>query len=34
VVALQAIRDQSMEHAPLTVFAIVALVLFALMLRS
>jgi hypothetical protein len=33
-VALQAVRDQSIEHAPLTVFALVALVLFALMMRA
>jgi hypothetical protein len=34
LVAMQAVRDQSIEHAPLTLFALVALVLFALMLRS
>ena len=34
MVAVQAVRDQSIEHAPLTLFALVALVLFALMLRS
>jgi hypothetical protein len=34
LVALHAVRDQSIEHAPLTLFALVALVLFALMLRS
>jgi hypothetical protein len=34
LIAMQAVRDQSIEHAPLTVFALVALVLFALMLRS
>jgi hypothetical protein len=34
LVAMQAVRDQSIEHAPLTLFALVALVLFALMLRT
>lgn len=34
MVAMQAVRDQSIEHAPLTLFALVALVLFALMLRT
>jgi hypothetical protein len=34
VIALQAIRDQSIEHAPLTLFALAALVLFVLMLRT
>jgi hypothetical protein len=33
-VVLQAIRDQSIEHAPLTLFALAALVLFLLMLRT
>ena len=33
-VALHAVRDQSIEHAPLTLFALAALVLFTLMLRS
>ena len=33
-VALQAVRDQSIEHAPLTLFALAALVLFVLMLRT
>jgi hypothetical protein len=33
-VALDAVRDQSIEHAPLTLFALAALVLFTLMLRS
>lgn len=33
-VALQAVRDQSIEHAPLTIFALAALVLFVLMLRT
>jgi hypothetical protein len=33
-VALQAVRDQSIEHAPLTLFALAALVLFLLMLRT
>jgi hypothetical protein len=34
LVAMHAVRDQSIEHAPLTLFALVALVLFALMLRT
>lgn len=34
IVALQAVRDQSIEHAPLTLFALVALMLFVLMLRT
>lgn len=34
LVAVQAVRDQSIEHAPLTLFAIVALVLFVLMFRT
>jgi len=34
MIALQAVRDQSIEHAPLTLFALVALVLFSLMLRT
>ena len=34
LIAMQAVRDQSIEHAPLTVFALVALVLFALMMRT
>ena len=34
LIAMQAVRDQSIEHAPLTLFALVALVLFSLMLRS
>jgi len=34
LIAMQAVRDQSIEHAPLTLFALVALVLFALMLRT
>ncbi|HUR33693.1 MAG TPA: hypothetical protein VM032_07845 [Vicinamibacterales bacterium] len=34
LVALYAVRDQSIEHAPLTLFALVALVLFVLMLRT
>lgn len=33
-VAMQAVRDQSIEHAPLTLFALAALVLFVLMLRT
>lgn len=33
-IALQAVRDQSIEHAPLTLFALAALVLFVLMLRT
>ena len=33
-VAMQAVRDQSIEHAPLTIFALAALVLFVLMLRT
>jgi hypothetical protein len=33
-VTLLAVREQSIEHAPLTLFALVALVLFTLMLRS
>lgn len=33
-VMLQAVRDQSIEHAPLTLFALAALVLFVLMLRT
>jgi hypothetical protein len=32
--AVQAVRDQSIEHAPLTLFALAALVLFVLMLRT
>ena len=34
LVAVQAVRDQSIEHAPLTMFALVALVLFVLMFRT
>lgn len=34
LVALEAVRDQSIEHAPLTLFALAALVLFVLMLRT
>jgi hypothetical protein len=34
LVAVQAVRDQSIEHAPLTLFALVALVLFTLMIRT
>jgi len=34
LVAMQAVRDQSIEHAPLTLFALAALVLFVLMLRT
>ncbi len=34
LIALQAVRDQSIEHAPLTLFALAALVLFVLMLRT
>jgi hypothetical protein len=34
LIALQAVRDQSIEHAPLTLFALVALVLFVLMFRT
>ena len=34
LIAMQAVRDQSIEHAPLTLFALVALVLFTLMIRS
>jgi hypothetical protein len=33
-VAIDAVRDQSIEHAPLTLFALAALVLFTLMLRT
>lgn len=32
--AMQAVRDQSIEHAPLTLFALAALILFVLMLRT
>ena len=34
MIAMQAVRDQSIEHAPLTLFALVALVLFSLMIRT
>ena len=34
LIAMQAVRDQSIEHAPLTLFALVALVLFTLMIRT
>jgi hypothetical protein len=34
LIALQAVRDQSIEHAPLTLFALLALVLFVLMIRT
>jgi hypothetical protein len=34
LVVLYAVRDQSIEHAPLTLFALAALVLFVLMLRT
>jgi hypothetical protein len=34
LLAVQAVRDQSIEHAPLTLFALAALVLFVLMLRT
>lgn len=34
LLAIQAVRDQSIEHAPLTLFALAALVLFVLMLRT
>ena len=34
MLVLQAVRDQSIEHAPLTLFALAALVLFVLMLRT
>ena len=34
LLALHAVRDQSIEHAPLTLFALAALVLFVLMIRT
>ena len=34
LIAMQAVRDQSIEHAPLTLFALVALILFVLMFRT
>lgn len=34
VLAFQALRHQSIEHAPLTLFALAALILFVLMLRT
>lgn len=34
LVIAHAVRDQSIEHAPLTLFALAALVLFVLMLRT
>jgi hypothetical protein len=34
VVGMQAVRDQSIEHAPLVIFALAALVLVLFMIRS
>ena len=34
LLAIYAVRNQSIEHAPLTLFALAALVLFVLMLRT
>jgi hypothetical protein len=34
LIAIQAVRDQSIAHAPLTLFALAALVLFVLMMRT
>jgi hypothetical protein len=33
-IAMQALRDQSIEHAPLVVFAVAAAVLFVFMTRT